>query len=105
MKYTRKLSGGGLLSYQADPIYPHTKSTKSSKADSTESAQPSSLLDSEPIKELIKKSGLTNDVNAYMQEILTIEDSSVNPFATSNSREQLISSMMKANEIKQNKAM
>ena len=102
MKYTKKLSGGGLLSYQADPIYPHTKG---SKADSTESAQPSSLLDSEPIKELIKKSGLTNDVNAYMQEILTIEDSSVNPFATSNSREQLISSMMKANEIKQNKAM
>lgn len=93
------------MSYQADPIYPHTKSTKSSKADSTKSAQPSSLLDSEPIKELIKKSGLTNDVNAYMQEILTIENSSVNPFASSNSREQLISSVMKANEIKQNKAM
>lgn len=90
------------MSYQADPIYPHTKS---SKADSTESAQPSSLLDSEPIKELIKNSGLTSDVNAYMEELSSIERSSINPFASSNNREQIIGAIMKSNEIKQNKAM
>lgn len=100
--------GGGWASF-TPVIYqqPVTeKDLKSKEGDVKKS--PSSILDDESFKELVNKGGLVNDVIAFTNELIKAEKSGFNwqnPGGSVSSRyTQMIRTIAKVNELKQNKA-
>lgn len=101
MKYIRKMqSGGGLMDYMPNQIAPPMSQTQ---AASSGAAKATSILDSEPMKKLIQNRGLTNDVNAYVEQLKAIEEGTSNPYAKQSSRNELLDIVAKANELVRSK--
>jgi hypothetical protein len=105
MKYIRKLQQGGFLSYQPTIVSTPTAPPVSSGAGGSSDAKKSSILDDDLIKELTKETGLTNDTNELISQLIQLESQSVNPFLNRNTRAKSLAIIGKINELRQNKAM
>lgn len=94
-------NGGGFRSptFFLEP----SQSTTSVSSDKTGSKESSGLLDDVLYKELATKGGLVNDVNKLVSEISDLEQTSTNPFLSSNNRSLGIKLIGKINELRQNK--
>lgn len=105
MKYNvRKLAGGGLATFT--PFLPSPAAAPSGgqgQSQETKKDEESGLGDKDLYKDLIGK-GLTNDVNAFMDELAKLESKPM-AFLDGESRGQMYKKIAAINELKNNKEL
>lgn len=96
--------GGGWASF-TPVIYqqPATESSKTESKDDKKSKNTISSLLSDDMFEKLVGDGLINDVNLFINNIVKLESSSINPLLQSNNRHTALKLIGKINELKQNK--
>ena len=106
MKYVPKLQGGGGFVTFTPYIAPSpTPGGGYQRNPATEEKSASSLLDEDTFKELLTKGGLVNDVNAFANQLISLENAAPAQFMQSNNRLSALKLVGKINELKQSKAL
>ena len=98
----RKFDGGGFLGFT--PIIGTVPTATQPQSNTQQSSTKSSLMDDETFKELTK-GGLINDVNAFVGQLIDLENSQSDPFLNQNNRGTALRMIGKVNEIRQTKEM
>lgn len=108
MRVKKLQTGGGfatftpIISSVPQPTKSNTGSSSSEKEESSGSAKTGSILNDLVYKELFN-TGLSNDVNQLVSDLIKIEATSNNPYLSEANRDMSLRMIAKINEIKMNK--
>lgn len=102
MKF-KKLQGGGFLTFT--PVISSQGEKPSTGSKSEEKKSGNGILDDTTYKELVNNGGLINDVNNFVKQLSTLQNSSANPFSNPTNTSSALQLISKVNEMRQNRVM